>query len=1478
MEHLFSMALDDFHPAVRGWFNDTFAAPTPVQRDGWRAIRQGRDTLIAAPTGSGKTLAAFLVAIDQLVWQAVEDPDGLGAGVQVVYVSPLRALSNDIQSNLQRPLAAIMSRLRETSSEGPKGRGRKKKGVEEIRVGLRTGDTSSYARSKMAKNPPHILVSTPESLFILLGSDSGRAMLRNVRTVIVDEIHALTPDRRGAHLSLTLERLQHLAPQMVRIGLSATQRPIELTGRFLVGAQRELPQIIDAGHRRDIDLAVEVVGSPLDITMSHEAMVEVYERLTELINAHTTTLIFTNTRREAERIAHILGTYVGEPAEEPEGTRARTTALVSAHHGALARERRHEVEQSLRDGRLKALVATASLELGIDIGEVDLVCQIGSVKAVSTLLQRVGRSGHFLGGIPKGRIFPMTLDELVEAAALMKLQREGELDTLQIDLGPLDLLAQHIVAMSGNGEWQEDELFELLTRSANFAALSRETFLSVLQMLADGYSTRRGRRGAYIHWDRVNHRVRGRRGARLTALTSGGAIPDRADFQVVLHHDETVIGTLDEDFAIESSAGDIFLLGTNSWAIQQIDSRRGLVRVEDAHGAPPTVPFWLGEVPGRTEVVSTAVSQVRREVDARLRWSEPDLDTETGGETNTEVVIDDAVQWLQEACGLCESAATQAAAYLAATREALTAMPTREQVVVERFFDEADNTHLVIHSPFGACVNRGWGLALRKRFCRSFNFELQAAANEDAILLSMGPTHSFPLSDVFDFLSSTSVREVLVQALLDSPMFGTRWRWNLNRSLAVPRYRGGRKNPPMLQRIQADDLLAVVFPDQLACLENIQGDREVPDHPMVQQTIFDCLHDAMDIDGLEELLRRIERNEVAIVARDVREPSPMSQQIINAAPYAFLDDTPLEERRTRAVRTRGMLDPKLVDDLAVLDTAAVDRVREEVAPNIREMSWLGPDELHDALVCRGYMTDAEVADYGALLEELEAQRRVGHLTQGAGLWFVVERAEELLKAVCRDDTVDSFDACVAIVRSRLEFSGPIVAQTIADELGLEEHTVVSALLSLEASGFVFRGYFDTREPREQWCERTLLARIHRYTLARLRREIEPVTPVDFMRFLFHWQHVSAGERMRGVEGVAAIVEQLSGVEVAAAAWEPEVLSARIVRYESSWLDRVCLSGRFVWGRRRTTAGCANGRAKKATSPVRTSPIALMLRAEVDVWARRDGGKDNKAEHDHEVELGAAAARVLNEIESGGACFFDDLATRCRLLHAQLEDALGELVSAGYVTSDSFAGLRAFFPSSFKRGRAFAKGKRARTTGLDEAGRWALLHRDPEAGKLDWSDADVERVVRRLLQRWGVVVRVIARRETQIGWRRLLAALRTMEARGEVRGGRFVNGVGGEQFALPDALTTLRRVRRATPDGELISISACDPLNLTGVVIGSERVAATLGHRLVWRDGYLVATWDGREVRHLEPGGSQTSLNEVERLARQLPAYARVLDP
>jgi ATP-dependent Lhr-like helicase len=1338
------MSLSRFHPLVSRWFSETLGQPTPAQLQGWAAIREGRHTLIAAPTGSGKTLAAFLTALDDLFQEGLNGP--LPDEVRVVYISPLKALSADIHKNLAEPRAAIRKLAADAGIEAP-----------HITAAVRTGDTTSSERAAMIKTPPHILVTTPESLYLLLTAERSREMLRTVRTVIVDEIHAVIGTRRGAHLALTLERLQRVAERpLLRLGLSATQKPIEEVAKYLLGVDGGACAIVDEGHHRTMDLGIEMPRSLLEAVMSHEVWEEYYDRLTALIHEHRTTLIFVNTRRMAERVARHLSERLGDDA-------------VTAHHGSLSKENRLDAESRLKSGQLKALVATASLELGIDIGHVDLVCQLGSPHRIATFLQRVGRSGHTVSGTPKGRLFPASRDDLFECAALLRAVNRGELDRIVMQERPLDVLAQQLVAESACCDYSEDELFALVRRAWPYRELQRDDFNAIVAMLADGFATRRGRRSALVHRDEVNGNMRGRRGARMLAITSGGAIPEVADYRVVLEPEETFIGTINEDFAIESTAGDIFQLGNMSWQILQVGA--GTVRVADAKGAPPTIPFWLGEAPARSDELSRAVSDLRRDLDASLD-----------------------VDWLVAETGIPRSAAEELVAYMKDAKQVLGVLPTQETLVLERFFDESGGMQLVLHAPFGSRINKAWGLALRKRFCRQFNFELQAAATEDGILLSLGPQHSFPLSDVFRYLHPATTRDVLVQAFLAAPVFQTRWRWNTTISLAVPRNRGGRKVPPPLQRMLADDLMAAVFPDAAACPENLPGDRELPDHPLVNQVVRDCLEEAMDFDGLKTVLEKIHRGELQLVACDTPEPSPLAAEILNAKPYAFLDDAPLEERRSHAVATRRASDPNSVDEMGRLDAAAIDRVRDEVRPDPRDA-----DELHDALLTAGFLTADEAAELPReLFEQLAASRRVALVNQ---LWIAAERLPELLaihqvsvdiasppSRLLRTWTRE--EALVELFRGRLTILGPTTSRDLAASLVITESDADLALLALESEGAVLRGRFENAQQLE-WCDRRLLARIHRYTLGRLRAEIEPVSAADFQRFLFAWQHVTS--RLVGPDGLRKVVEQLDGYEVAGQAWERNVLPARIERYEPSLLDLLCLSGEVGWAKR--------------------GGVVLFRREQAGVWLS-----------EVKPELSEAAGVLFERLRTEGAQFL------------RRDDALEELIDAGLVTADGFLG---------------------------RSGRWSILPPpQPDVHAQAWT----------LLRRYGVLFRRLAAREPNAApWRDLARELRRLEARGEIRGGRFVHGMSGEQFALPDAVERLRETRRQGTDGNVIVISAADPLNLTGILVSGERIRAIASNRIAYRDGVAVSVMEGDYLRPLGEIDDASALHVASALAgRRVP--------
>jgi ATP-dependent Lhr-like helicase len=1185
--------------------------------------------------------------------------------------------------------------------------------------------------------------------------------------------------------------------------------------------------IVDSGHVRRRDLALELPPVPLAAVMSGEAWTTIYDRLATLVREHRTTLVFVNTRRLAERAARHLSERLGERD-------------VAAHHGSLAKEARLDAEQRLKRGELRVLVATASLELGIDIGDVELVCQLGSPHSINAFLQRAGRSGHAVGGTPKARVFPLSRDDLVECTALLAAVARGELDRTEIPENALDVLAQQIVAEVAAADWSVDELYATFCRAYPFRRLERTKYDDVLRMLADGFSTRRGRHGALIHHDGIGHMLRGRRGARLTAITSGGTIPDNADYKVLLEPDASVVGTLNEDFAVESLAGDVFQLGNASYRILRVE--RGTVRVEDARGQPPTIPFWLGEAPGRSDELSAAVSRLRREIEQQL-----------------DAGVDQAVRWLVVGAGLEDAAARQLAEYLAAGHAALGALPTQDTVILERFFDEAGGTQLVVHSPFGSRINRAWGLALRKRFCRQFNFELQAAATEDNIVLSLTTAHSFELESVARYLNSATVRPLLIQALLAAPMFGVRWRRTAGVALALPRFRGGRRLPAPILRMNAEDLLAAVFPDQVACAENLPGEIEIPDHPLVAQSIRDCLDEAMDIDAFENVLRRIESGDIRVLARDLTEPSPLAQEVLSARPYAYLDDAPLEERRTQAVMSRRWMDPESAADLGRLDTDAIRRVRDEAWPDAASA-----DELHDALMWLGFLTDDELRanpGWPSLAEQLLAARRIVAVRTHAGntLWIAAERRD-------RFDGEWRDEALVEILRGRLEGMGPTTCAALAGMLDLSTATIERALIALEVEGFAMRGRYDPEATADQWVDRRLLARIHRYTVKRLRAEIEPVQARDFLRFLFEWQRVLPESRMRGPDAVAAVVSQLEAYEAPAGAWETEILPARIEGYEPEWLDEHCLAGRFVW---RRLAARATDRERGA-SPVRSTPIVLVPRRNARIWSACVTAPAAD-------ELTSSAQAVAAAIAEHGASFFDDLVEHSGLLPTQVEMALAELVALGVVNSDSFGGLRALLvPADRRRPVSGARRRRAALFGMADAGRWALTRRS-DAAQLDGEA--IEHIVRTLLARWGVIFWALLTREAAWlpPWRELIACCRRLEARGDLRGGRFVAGFSGEQYALPEAVGLLREVRRRPPDGKSVSLSAADPLNLVGILTPGARLPALTGNRVLYRDGLPVAWRSGGEASFAGPLDSAEAWalkRELER--RQVPVSLSVL--
>jgi ATP-dependent helicase Lhr and Lhr-like helicase len=1508
---------------VAEWFVQRFGTPTEPQEQGWPHILAGHTTLISAPTGSGKTLAAFLACIDRLVRKALAGD--LADRTEVLYVSPLKALGNDIQKNLEVPLGEILAMAGERGLLMP-----------EIRTAVRTGDTLMHERRAMLKRPPHILVTTPESLYILLTADKSRAILRDVETVIVDEIHAVADDKRGAHLTLSLERLEALTYKVpVRIGLSATQKPIEEVAHFLTGSRQTSAAkaesgivadtarlkscssraesaskfetasaiesasecesacdsfsqasdtvIVNIGHKRTLDLAVEVPPMPLGPVASNEMWDEVYNRLVALVEQHRSTLVFVNTRRIAERVAHNLGERIGEEN-------------VAAHHGSLSRKLRLAAEKKLKEGQVRVLVATASLELGIDVGTVDLVVQINSPRAIAVTLQRVGRSGHWRGAVPKGRLFCTTRDDLLECAALVRAIRHGDLDRLMIPEAPLDVLAQQIVAACSAEEWSEDEMFALVRRAYPYRDLKRATFDEILEMLSEGIAARRGRYGAYLHRDRVNGKLRARRGARLAAITSGGAIPDNSLYAVVAEPDGIVVGTVDEDFAVESNRGDIMLLGNTSWMIRRIETNAGRVLVQDAHGAPPSVPFWRGEAPARTEELSEHIGTLRGKISEMLSHTSP------VGFSATQPEVAAAVGWLKDECGLDDSGAEQAIEYILQGRAVLGAVPTQTTVIAERFFDEGGGMQLVIHAPFGGRINKAWGLALRKRFCVGFNFELQAAATDNGLNIALAEQHSFPLGDVFNFLQAATVQPILEQAALDSPIFATRWRWDANRALALLRFQNGKKVPPQIQRMRSDDLLASVFPDAAACFENIQGERQIPDHPLVGEVMKDVLTEAMDLDGLKLVLSGLADGRIRCLAVDTPVPSQFSHEILNANPYAFLDDAPLEERRARAVQMRRMLPESVLEEVGGLDPAAIAQVREEAWPDVRDA-----DELHDVLhtlvalpagrapldrtdplapIRAGEGGCPHMGSAGnhwvGYFERLVSEGRAASAESGGGIyWVAAERAKTFLvlspEARFAQELVDvemvapsRDDALLTLVTGWMSHLGPVTASQLGEILGIPASEISNALLRMEASGTVLRGDFcgeagrasrprphewslpheagqpgaavPTQAAEIEWCERRLLARIHRLTVATLRKQIEPVTAAQFMQWLLRWQHVASGTQVAGERGTLEVLRQLQGFEIPANAWERQVLARRIVDYDPKWLDQLCLTGAVGWGRLSphpaTLDYSSNGKPEtrpgtpprqRRVIPTSVAPITFFIREDADWMTPRHPGAEQSASDGLDNGLSHGAQVVLDFLRQRGASFFADIVRGTKKLKAEIETALWELVAAGLVTADGFDNLRSLIDPKRRAGQGSGRTTRPR----HNTGRWALLHADEVVER----PRAVEAACWMLLRRYGIVVRDVLAREANLPpWRELLAGFRRLEDRGEIRGGRFVDGFLGEQFALPVAVESVRAMRKLDPEPGTITLSAADPLNLVGILVPGERVPAISGNSVTYCDG------------------------------------------
>jgi ATP-dependent Lhr-like helicase len=1433
------------HPVTAEWFINKFGTPTEPQEQGWPSIVAGNATLISAPTGSGKTLAAFLVCIDRLLRQAIVGT--LAPCTQIVYVSPLKALSNDVQKNLDQPLREIQQLALERGYLST-----------EIRTAVRTGDTLPKERAAMLRNPPHILVTTPESLYILLTAGKSREHLRRVNTVIVDEIHAVADDKRGAHLALSLERLEalvcgenRLSPGAfltglptppLRIGLSATQNPIDLVASFLTGvhASRKPATIVQVGQRRQLDLAIEVPSDELGSVTNTAMWEEIFDKLAAHAQNHRSTLVFVNTRRLVEKISFALAERIGNEN-------------VAAHHGSLSRNLRLDAEQRLKRGEIKILIATASLELGIDIGDIDLVCQISTTRAVAVAMQRVGRAGHWRGAIPKGRFFATTRDDLLEQAALIRKMRAGELDQLEVPPQPIDVLMQQIVACCGAESWEEDTLYEVLRRAYPYRDLTRQRFDELIILLHEGIESSRGRYGAYLLRDGIQRQLHPRRGARMIAISNGGSIPDAALFSVILQPDGVQIATLDEHFAVDSSPGDVVLLGNTSWRIQRIEAA-GRVLVEDAHGAPPTLPFWFGEAPQRTAVLCDGVGELREQISART----PNVPPGYISPSQPEVAA--ATAWLIDECGVCASGAQQLIAYIVTGRAVLGAVPSKTTIIAERFFDEGGGMQLILHAPFGGRINKAWGLALRKRFCRGFNFELQAAATDNGINISLAEQHSFPLADVFQFLTEQTVKELLEQAAIASPIFKTRWRWAAGRSLQLLRFSKGKRIAPQIQRTRSEDLLANVFPQAAACFETIVGDIQIPAHPLVDEVMQDVLQEAMDLEGLIEVLRGIKEGSIRCLAVDTPVPSQFAHELINANPYAFLDDAGLEERRARAVSLRRSLPESMLEEAGKLDQNAIDEIRRECWPDIRDEHELH-DLLHSVVALPLHILDSpETRHWPVFYERLTKSGRAQTIDcAGIPCWIATERLPyaSALWSNTESETssVTKETALKQCVQGWLQILGPTTANAFAQRLALQPTEVFQAFLAMEMQGLLMRGTFEHPRPSTdhdiEWCERRILQRIHRRTLSTLRKQVEAVTPTVYMRWLLGWQHLAPQTQLAGEEGVLEALHQLQGFEAPAIEWERVLLPARVANYDPRWLDALCLSGAVGWGRISPHPAWAlgAGAAPRRVIPTNAAPITFYVRESAD-WLPHALAQQCVEESKLELALTPEALRVRSLLQQRGACFSNDIQRILSLTRQQTQHALWELATAGLAAADGFDQLRAMMDPRRKSTTTETPGKR---TARSSAGRWALfseeVHATPSAiEQAHRTDDALESAARVLLARYGILFRDLLTREANAPkWRDLLGILRRLEARGEVRGGRFVSGFGGEQFALPTAVDSLRAARNRDCLAA-ITVAAADSANLAGIIIPGERVSAIPGKQVIYRNGSLhIESSEQKEV-------------------------------
>jgi ATP-dependent Lhr-like helicase len=1430
--------LATFTPQVRDWFTRAFAEPTPAQVKAWPAIAAGENVLLSAPTGSGKTLAAFLWGLDRLV----ADPSAERADrrTRLVYVSPLKALSYDIERNLRAPLKGIGG---------------------DIDVAIRTGDTPQRDRQSMRRNPPDVLITTPESLYLMLTS-AARETLTDVEWVIVDEIHAVAQTKRGAHLSITLERLEHLVGERIqRIGLSATQRPLEEVGRFLTGPGRDCT-VVDAGIRKPLDLRIHVPvedmrepgahdvtdpalggmgtaagggdlvgtgpGAPEDGAATRRSIwPAIYPELLDLVRRHRSTIVFVNNRRGAERLALRLNELAAEADGGSDSDDAPAPVIARAHHGSLAREEREVVEELLKSGGLPCLVATSSLELGIDMGAVDLVLQVESPKSVTRGLQRIGRAGHGVGEVSKGRIFPKFRADLLECAVVVKRMRGGEIEHTVVPRNPLDVLAQQIVAMvAPDEEWSVPELHEVVCRAYPYAELGRELLDSVLDMLDGRYPSEEfAELRPRIVWDRVADTIRARRGARQLAVTNAGTIPDRGLYGVHLP-DGRRVGELDEEMVYEARPGQTFMLGASTWRIEEITRDR--VIVSPAPGAPGAVPFWRGDGVGRPLELGRAIGEFARDA------------------------VDRKPSEIAASHDLDDRAATNLITFLREQRDATRVVPSDRTIVIERFRDEIGDWRLCILSPYGGRVHAAWALALSARVRDEFGLEADAIWSDDGIIVHLPDADEPPGAELV-MVEPDELEELVVRELGASALFGARFRENAARALLIPRAYPGRRTPLWQQRLKAQSLLEVA--------------RRYGQFPIVLETYRECLRDVLDLPGLEWLLRALHRRELSLVEAETQRASPFASSLLfdYVATYMYEGDTPNAERRAAALSLdRDLLRELLGQDelRELIDPAALEEVEGDLQRTSDRTRAANADALHDTLRAVGDLTvsEAQARSLDAvsarrMLEELEAERRAARMRiAGEQRFIAAEDAglyRDALGAVPPGGLPQTFldeveEPLVRIARRYARTHGPFAGSDPSRRYGIDLGPV---LRELERAGDLVRGELRPEGTEREWCDPEVLRRLRRASLATLRKEVEPAEQSALARLLPAWQGVDvAPPGGAGVDRLREALVPLQGVAVAPEVWERDVLPRRVGAYSPAWLDALCAAGEVVW----IGAG-ALGRS--------SGRVALYFREDARWLGPPPSRSDAPASPLHDA--------IRRRLERG-ACFWSDLLAEVGEVDgqavdpAELQEALWDLAWAGEVTNDAFAPLRAprlaLARGDRDRGRRFARRRRPAAPQIQ--GRWSLtvtLFADPPAhGPRQRALAEI------LLERYGIVTRETVLAEgIPGGFSALYGELANLETLGTARRGYFVEGLGGAQFALPAAVERLRGLRTDEPSGALV-LAATDPANAYGAALpwprredgeGSEGEAGRGGGRRARRvPGAYVVMLDAEPALYLERGG------------------------